>query len=198
MKMTITSRILLLFAVLGWFQGITSAQTKGVANVDMKQSFIAPAYSNVDVQLADTLRQLRRIRLEHAIQINSRARGTFSANEIDTLKEELAVIDHQEGRSGEAIDSFSTMLGLAEAWKSVADADCQRASTLRKLNPQSLPEFDVEIACLLAHLADQNLQRGRLAAKGTAEDRQNWALLFITMEIQQLKDQTRILDARTR
>jgi hypothetical protein len=195
--MTIPSRILLSFAVLCWFQGLTSAQTMRVANVDT-QSSRAQAYSSVDAQLADTLRRLARVRLEHAIQINSKVRGTFSANEIDTMNEELAVIDHQEGRSSEVIDSFSTMLGLAEVWKSVADADYKRASALRKLNPRSLSDFDVESARLLAQLAELNLQRGSLAAKGTAEDRQHWALLFITMEIQQLKDQTRILDARTR
>jgi hypothetical protein len=93
-------------------------------------------------------------------------------------------------------DWFSTLLAIADIAKVSAEADWKRASKLRREYPAAISELDVEMRRLNARLADLNLQRGKLAGKGTAIDRQNWALVYLCVRMQELTDRVRILEHR--
>ena len=93
-------------------------------------------------------------------------------------------------------DWFSTLLAIADIAKVSADADWKCASKLRREYPSAISELDVEILRLHARLADLNLQRGTLAGKGTASDRENWALLYLSVKMQELTDRVRLLEQR--
>jgi hypothetical protein len=185
------------FSLCVLFQAASTAQSPREARSDTHQKNLSTpdTSTNLDAQLADTLRGITRVRLQRAIQLNAQVSGTYSADDIDTMKEQLATIDRQQGRNGQGLDWFSTLIGLAEISKSVADADVKRVAVLRQQN--SVSDLDVEMARLRAQLADLNLKRGKLAAKGTADERQNWGLLYVACQVEQLKDQVRTLDART-
>jgi hypothetical protein len=184
-------------SICALFQAASTAQSPREARSDthQKNSSTPDASTSLDAQLADTLRGITRVRLQRAIQLNEQVRGTYSADDINTMKEQLAALDRQQGKSGEGLDWYSTLIGLAEISKSVAEADVKRVSVLRQQN--SVSDLDVELARLRAQLADLNLKRGKSAAKETAEERQNWGLLFVACQVEQLKDQVRTLDART-
>lgn len=179
--------------------GMSQAPIAVASAAPQKNNQVKPvAYSNVDAQIADTLRQLTRLRLERAMQIETKVPGIYSPDDFKVIKGELATIDEQESKNGEVVDWFSTLMGLAQVSKSVADADWKRATVLRQQSADAFSDIDVEMTRLRAQLANLNLQRGKSAAIGSAEDRQNWALLYLAMEVQRLNDQVRILDARTR
>ena len=192
-------RAALSLSVCGIFHGISAAQSAPTSTARQQQYVLTTATSkNLDAQLADTLRRLTRVRLERAIQINSKVPGTYSAEDFKIIKAELAAIDKNEARNGEVIDWFSTLIGMAKVSKTAAEAEWESVSALRQQPIQTISDLNFEIVRLRSQLANIDLQRGLMAAKGTQEERQNWALLYLTLEIQGLKDQVRILDERTR
>src|SRR4051812_41081217 len=154
------------------------------------------AYGNLDAQIADTLYELTRARLERVVRFNAKVPGTVPIDDVGTIKDELKAIIQQEGRDGELVDWFSTLIGVAGVTKASADANWKRMSVLQQGNPQLFSDLDLEMARLRARLADLNFQRGKLAAKGTADERQNWALLYLSMEVQELRDRLRVVEER--
>ena len=152
--------------------------------------------ANLDAQIGDTIIRLTRARVEVATRLNAQARGTVPPDDVAIVQEELRAIDEQERTSGELTDWFSTLLAIADIAKVSAEADWKRASKLRREYPAAISELDVEIRRLNARLADLNLQRGKLAGKGTASDRQNWALLYLSVKMQELTDRVRLLEHR--
>jgi len=175
-----------------------AAQKLVAAKTDVIQAnkVMHTTYGNLDAQIADTLYELTRTRLERVMHINTKVPGTVLAGDIGIINGELKAISDQEGRNGEAVDWFSTLVGVAEVTKASADADWKRVSALQQENPELISELDVAMVRLRARLADLNLQRGKLAAKGTADERQNWALLYLSMQVQELRDRVRVVEER--
>jgi hypothetical protein len=158
---------------------------------------VSPATAaNLDAQIGDTLIRLTRARLEVATRLNAQARGTVLPDDVAIVQEELRAIDEQERTRCEVTDWFATLLAIADIAKVSAEADWKRSSKLRREYPAVISELDVEIRRLNARLADLNLQRGKLAGKGTAADRQNWALLYLSVKMQELTDRVRLLEHR--
>ena len=158
---------------------------------------VSPATAaDLDAQIGDTLIRLTRARLEVATRLNAQARGTVPPDDVAIVQDELRAIDEQERTRGILTDWFSTLLAIADIAKVSAEADWKRASKLRREYPAAISELDVEMRRLNARLADLNLQRGKLAGKGTAIDRQNWALLYLSVRMQELTDRVRILEHR--
>jgi hypothetical protein len=175
-----------------------AAQKLATAKTDVIQAnkITQTTYGNLDAQIADTLYELTRARLERVMHINTKVPGTVLAGDIGIINGELKAISDQERRNGEAVDWFSTLIGVAEVTKASADADLKRVSALQQENSQVISELDVAMVRLRARLAELNLQRGKLAAKGTADERQNWALLYLSMQVQELRDRVRVQEER--
>src|SRR5262245_30074936 len=135
--MKTTAWLVLSSALCGLFQDTSAAQTapSAAAGAHQQNSTSATASSGLDATFADTLRQLTRFRLQRALRINSKVPGTYSAEDFDTIKGELARIDQQEGKAGEVIDWFSAVIRLAEVSKFVADANWKRVSAVQKQTP---------------------------------------------------------------
>jgi hypothetical protein len=162
-----------------------------------KLNEVSPATAaDLDTQIGDTLIRLTRARLEVATRLNAQVRGTVPPDDVAIVQEELRAIDGQERTRGQLTDWFSTLLAIADIEKISAKADWRRASKLRREYPAAISELDVEIRRLNARLADLNLQRGKLAGKGTASERQNWALLYLSVKMQELTDRVRLLEHR--
>ena len=158
---------------------------------------VSPATAaDLDAQIGNTLIRLTRARLEVATRFNAQVRGTVPPDDVAIVQEELRAIDEQERTRGKLTDWFSTLLAIADIAKVSAEADWERASKLRREYPAAISELDVEILRLHARLADLNLQRGKLAGKGSASDRQNWALLYLSVKMQELADRVRLLEHR--
>jgi hypothetical protein len=176
----------------------TAAQVPVANNATAtKPSEVSPATAaDLDAQIGDTLIRLTRARLEVATRLNAQARGTVPPDDVAIVQEELRAIDERERTRGEVTDWFSTLLAIADIAKVSAEADWKRASKLRREYPAAISELDVEVRRLNARLADLNLERGKLAGKGTVSDRQNWALLYLSVKIQELTDRVRILEHR--
>jgi hypothetical protein len=153
------------------------------------------AAGNLDVQIGETLVRLTRARLDLATRLNAQAPRTVPPDEIAILNEKLQAIDEQQ-RRGEVTDWFSTLIGIAEISSATAKADWQRSSMLQQQFPGTISELDVEILRLRAQLAELTLQRGKLAATQTANDRQNWAFLYLSVQMQALSDRVRLLEQR--
>jgi hypothetical protein len=150
----------------------------------------------LDAQIGETLLRLTRARLDLATRLNAQARRTVPPDEIAILNQELKVIDEQEQRRGAGADWFSTLLGIAEITSASANADWKRSSILQQQFPGTVSDQNVEILRLHAQLAELTLQRGKLAATGTPIDRQNWALLYLSVKMQELSDRVRTLEQR--
>lgn len=191
--------LLLLSLFVGEVRGEEAVGRKLLAtNSDATStSKVAPAsYGNLDAQITDTLYQLTRARLERVMRANAEVPGTVAADDVAAIEGELAAISEQQGINGEVLDWFSTLIGIAEVTKTSAESDWKRVSILQQESPQSITELDAEMVRLRARLAALNLQRGRLAAKGSADDRENWALQYLSMETQDLRDRVRRLEVR--
>jgi hypothetical protein len=173
-------------------QQLVTAKTDAVQT----NKVMPTTYGNLDAQIADTLYELTRARLERVMRFNAKVPGTVPVDDVGIIKGELNAISRQEGRNGDVVDWFSTLIGVAEVTKASTDANWKRVTTLQQENPQIFSELDVEMVRLRARLADLNLQRGKLAAKGTADERQNWALLYLSMEVQELRDRIRVVEER--
>jgi hypothetical protein len=155
-----------------------------------------PTVGKLDAQIGETLLRLTRARLDLATRLNAQAPRTVPPDEIAILNQELKVLDEQEQRRGEGADWFSTLLGIAEIMSASANADWKRSSILQQQFPGTVSEQHVEILRLHAQLAELTLQRGKLAATGTPIDRQNWALLYLSVKMQELSDRVRTLEQR--
>ena len=161
-----------------------------------KPYVVSPAMAaDLDAQIGDTLIRLTRARFRGCHPLK-RASGTVPPDDIAIVQDELRAIDEQERTRGILTDWFSTLLAIADIAKVSAEADWKRASKLRREYPAAISELDVEMRRLNARLADLNVQRGKLAGKGTAIDRQNWALVYLSVRMQELTDRVRILEHR--
>lgn len=149
---------------------------------------------SLDAQFADALFELARARLQRAMHLNSAFPGVIPADDLAATKGELAALSKKGRKDGEVVDWFSMLIGMAEVQNASANADWNQLSALQQKDPKSYSELDVEVARLRAQLADLNLKRGRMAAKGTADKRQNWALLYIAMQLQELGDDMRVVE----
>jgi hypothetical protein len=188
----------MVLSVGGAFEQKALAQTRDVDYPPAaKTDELLPAtVTSLDAQIGDTLIRLTRARLEVSTRLNAQVRGTVPPDDVAIVKEELRAIDEQERTRGEVTNWFSTLLAIADIAKVSADADWRRASKLRQEYPTAISELDVEILRLNARLADLNLQRGTLAGKGTTSDRQNWALLYLSIKMQELTDRMRLVEQR--
>jgi hypothetical protein len=189
---------LMLLSVCGAVEQKAAAQTPVADDATAaKPNELTPATAaKLDAQIGDTLIRLTRARFEVATRLNAQVRGTVLPDDVAIVQEELRAIDEQERTRDEVTDWFSTLLASADIAKVSADANWKRASKLRREYPAALSELDVEILRLHARLADLNLQRGKLAEKGTASDRQNWAFLYLSVKMQELTDRVRLLERR--
>ena len=193
-----TVLFMLVLSICHVVQQPTAAQQPVAANpTATKPNEPSPAaVGNLDAQIGETLIRLIRARLDLATRLNAQARRTVPPDEIAILNEELKAIDEQEQRRGEVTDWFSTLIGIAEITSASAKAEWKRSSMLQQQYPGTISELDVEILRLRAQLADLTLQRGKLAATQTAIDRQNWALLYLSVTMQELSDRVRLLEQR--
>ena len=189
---------LLVLSICGAVEQKAAAQMPVADDATAAKPFeVSPATAaNLDAQIGDILIRLTRARLEVATRLNAQRAGTVLPDDVAVVQEELRAIDEQERTRGEVTDWFSTLLAIADIAKVSADADWKRASKLRREYPSAISELDVEILRLNARLADLNLQRGTLAGKGTASDRENWALLYLSVKMQELTDRVRLLEQR--
>jgi hypothetical protein len=193
-----TALYLLVLSFCGAVEQKTAAQMQVADDATAANPHeVSPATAaNLDAQIGDTLIRLTRARLEVATRLNAQARGTVLPDDVAIVQEELRAIGEQERTRGEVTDWFATLLAIADIAKVSAEADWKRASKLRREYPAVISELDVEIRRLNARLAVLNLQRGKLAGKGTAGDRQNWALLYLSVRIQEVTDRVRLLEHR--
>ncbi|MFL6544698.1 MAG: hypothetical protein ACJ8LM_05875 [Candidatus Udaeobacter sp.] len=196
MKTTILFLLLLPAGGLPMERAAAQSLVKAKADVIHDNKVMPTTYGNLDAQISETLYELTRARLERVMRINARVPGTVSIDDVGIVNGELKAMNRHEGRNGEAADWFSTLIGVAEVTKASADSDWKRVSALQQGNSQLFSDLDVELVRLRARLADLNLQRGRLAARGTADERQNWAVLYLSMEMQELKDRVRVAEER--
>jgi hypothetical protein len=156
----------------------------------------ATSSDNPDVSYAQLLGQLMRVRLERIRELNSQVPGTISADDIALNELQLKAVDQleQQAKTSKEIDWFSMVLIQAQISKTAADLDWKHASKLRQQSVIS--ESDAEMSHLRAQLAEVNLERGKAVEKKSADDRQNWALQYLVMEVQTLQDKVRRLEER--
>jgi hypothetical protein len=171
-----------------------SQRSPGPRN-DSSQSASA---NNPDARFAQILAQLTMDRLERAKQANAKVPGTVASDDIALIQKELEadVRLQNDAKDGGKINWFNMLIDMAEATKSSADSDWQRASAIRAKSPQSLSELDADMVRLRAELADVNLERGKAVASGSADERQNWALQYLFVQMQEVRDRVRVLEER--
>ena len=156
----------------------------------------AASSQNPDATYTQLLSQLMRVRLERIKQLNTQVPGTFSPDDIAVTELQLKAVDQleQQAKASKEIDWFSMVLVQAQISKAAADLDWKHASKLRQQSVIS--EADAEMSHLRAQLAAVNLERGKAVEKKSADDRQNWALQYLVMEVQSLQDKVARLEER--
>jgi hypothetical protein len=156
----------------------------------------AKSSDNPDATYAQLLGQLMHVRLERTKQLNTQVPGTFSADDVSVIELELKAADQlaKQAKDAKEIDWFSMVLTQAQISKTSADLDWKRAAKLRQQNVIS--ESDAEMSHLRAQLATVNFERGKAAQSKSADDRQNWALQYLVMEVQTLQDKVQRLEER--
>jgi hypothetical protein len=156
----------------------------------------AASSQNPDATYTQLLSQLMRVRLERIKQLNTQVPGTFSPDDIAVTELQLKAVDQleQQAKASKEIDWFSMVLVQAQISKAAADLDWKHASKLRQQSVIS--EDDAEMSHLRAQLAAVNLERGKAVEKKSADDRQNWALQYLVMEVQSLQDKVARLEER--
>jgi hypothetical protein len=185
--LTIAIACALIFADRPAFAQATADSSKPAASSD-----------NPDASYAAILGQLMRVRLERIKQLNSQVPGTITADDISVIELELKAADklQKQATDSKEIDWYSMVLMQAQISKTSADLDWKQVSRLRQQSPQTISELDAEMVHLRAQLADLNLQRGKAAQNKPADDRQNWALQYLVMEVQTLQDHVQRLEER--
>jgi hypothetical protein len=158
----------------------------------------APPQVSSDARYAEILGQLTRVHLQRIEQLNAQVPGTITADDVALIQLQLKAADQleQQAKSAQQIDWFSMVLTQAQIAKIAADLEWSRVSKVRQQNPQSIAELDAEMVHLRAELADVDFQRGQAVANKPADDRQNWALQYLVMQVQALQDKVRRLEER--
>jgi hypothetical protein len=89
--MKTTALFLLSLAVGGLLMDQTAAQKLVATRSNAVQTYKAmpTTYGNLDAQIADTLYQLTRARLERVMRFNAKVPGTISADDVGIIKGEL-------------------------------------------------------------------------------------------------------------
>jgi hypothetical protein len=156
----------------------------------------AASSQNPEAIYTQLLSQLMRVRLERIKQLNTQVPGTFSPDDIAVSELQLKAVDQleQQAKSSKEIDWFSMVLIQAQISKTAADLDWKHAAKLRQQSVIS--DADAEMSHLRAQLAAVNLERGEAVEKKSADDRQNWALQYLVMEVQSLQDKVARLEER--
>jgi hypothetical protein len=195
---TIAQNLILLAAVAS---AIDFSNTPALAQAtadQTKPAAQATSRDNPDARYAQILGQLMRVRLERIRELNSQVAGTITADDVSVIELELKAADQlqQQATNSKEIDWFSMVLTQAQISKTSADMDWKRVAKLRQQSPQTLSELDAEMVHLRAQLADMNLERGKAAQNKSADDRQNWALQYLVMEVQTLQDKVQRLEER--
>jgi hypothetical protein len=196
-----TSALVFLMLVIGSLY--TTADAEDVAGTQpgagpRNGSSQSAAVNNPDARFAQILAQLTTDRLERAKHANAEVPGTVASDDIALIQQELEAFVRlqNDAKDGGKINWFNMLIDMAEATKSSADSDWQRVSAIRAKNPQSLSELDADMMRLRAELADVNLQRGKAVASGSADERQNWALQYLFVQMQEVRDRVRVLEER--
>jgi hypothetical protein len=155
------------------------------------------ATDNLDARFAQILTKLTSDRLERAKGANTEVPGTVSADDLALIQRELdAFVQLQsDTKNGGRLNWFEMLLDMAEASRSSADSDWRRISALPETT-QGFARLDRDMVHLRAELADVNLERGKAAASGSADEKQNWALQYVFVEMQEVNDRVRVLEER--
>jgi hypothetical protein len=183
-------------AVLLAFAGVS---TLAQAPVDQtKPAVQSPSATNPDVQYMQILSQLLHVRLQRIKQLNAQVPGTVTDDDIALLELQAKSVDQlaAQAKDGKETDWFSLVLVWAQISNISADHDWQRVAKVRQQSPQAISEPDAEMVRLRAQLATANLERGKAVQNKSADDRQNWALQYLVMEVQTLQDKTQRLEER--
>jgi hypothetical protein len=165
------------------------------APADGSAAQTAPA-GNPDARYAEILAQILRVHLDRLRQINSQVPGTVTDDDIAVLELQAKSFDKiaANAKDGKEAEWFSMVLMWAQISKISADRDWQRVAKLRQQG--AISQADAEVVRLRAELAAVNLERGKAVQNKSADDRQNWALQFLVVEVQVLQDKVQRLEER--
>jgi hypothetical protein len=155
------------------------------------------ALDNLDARFAQILIQLTSDRLQRAKSANTEVPGTVSADDLALIQRELDAFVQLDNdtKNGGKLNWFKMLLDMAEASRSSADSDWRRISALPETT-QGFARLDRDMVRLRAELADVNLERGKAAASGSADEKQNWALQYVFVQMQEVRDRVRVLEER--
>jgi hypothetical protein len=157
----------------------------------------AASSDNLDARFAQILIQLTSDRLQRAKSANTEVPGTVSADDLALIQRELDAFVQLDNdtKNGGKLNWFKMLLDMAEASRSSADSDWRRISALPETT-QGFARLNRDMVRLRAELADVNLERGKAAASGSADEKQNWALQYVFVQMQEVRDRVRVLEER--
>ena len=154
--------------------------------------------TDLDSQFLAALSQLTAARLDFANRINQKVADTYSPEDIADLQQQAKAVQTimDEAKKNGHVDWFALQLAQARVSKRTTEMDWKKAAALRQHSPEAISDADVEMAHLRANLADLNLRRGKAVLSKSPDERLNWAVESLFIDVQSLQDKVQSLEER--
>jgi hypothetical protein len=156
------------------------------------------ADSDLDNQFVAALARLTAARLDFANRINQKVADTYSPEDIADLQQQAKAVQLivDDSKKTGHVDWFALQLAQARVSKRTTEMDWKKAAALRQRSPDAISDADVELAHLRAQLADLNLRRGQAVVSKSPDERLNWAVESLFIDVQSLHDKVQSLEER--